>query len=270
MIKENCPLLIAIYCLTGVCTGLGLASLDWESTDVTCLLCGFLSSLILLLASALGQRGRVRSCRRRGIPLGYREQVKTSQRPYEDVFESGVQALQLFNRLSLKEYNRTEGRIRFTTRVTWESWGEIVSVAVRKREAARWHRCARCECQFCGRTGSGLGKESAECREDRRLSARGKVRGVPVMGTAAHSWVMSFACEMGAFRNIQEKVLGDQAVRWSTPTTPCKAHAESRRSAARSGASASIRAISPTSPARCVRSSTKRDSAKPKSWSRAT
>jgi nicotinate phosphoribosyltransferase len=35
--------------------------------------------------------------------------------------------------------------------------------------------------------------------------------GVPVMGTAAHSWVMSFACEMGAFRQLQ-KALGDQAV----------------------------------------------------------
>jgi nicotinate phosphoribosyltransferase len=35
--------------------------------------------------------------------------------------------------------------------------------------------------------------------------------GVPVTGTAAHSWVMSFACEMGAFRQLQ-KVLGDQSV----------------------------------------------------------
>jgi nicotinate phosphoribosyltransferase len=35
--------------------------------------------------------------------------------------------------------------------------------------------------------------------------------GVPVMGTAAHSWVMSFACEMGAFRMLQ-KVLGESAV----------------------------------------------------------
>ncbi|HXB68437.1 MAG TPA: nicotinate phosphoribosyltransferase [Candidatus Acidoferrales bacterium] len=35
--------------------------------------------------------------------------------------------------------------------------------------------------------------------------------GVPVMGTAAHSWVMSFACEMDAFRKLQ-KVLGESAV----------------------------------------------------------
>jgi nicotinate phosphoribosyltransferase len=27
--------------------------------------------------------------------------------------------------------------------------------------------------------------------------------GIPVMGTAAHSWVMSFACEVGAFRKLQ-------------------------------------------------------------------
>ena len=35
--------------------------------------------------------------------------------------------------------------------------------------------------------------------------------GVPVMGTAAHSWVMSFPCETGAFRNLQ-KVLGAATV----------------------------------------------------------
>jgi len=35
--------------------------------------------------------------------------------------------------------------------------------------------------------------------------------GVPVMGTAAHSWVMSFACQMDAFRKLQ-KVLGESAV----------------------------------------------------------
>ena len=32
--------------------------------------------------------------------------------------------------------------------------------------------------------------------------------GIPVMGTAAHSWVMSFPCEMDAFRKLQ-RVLGD-------------------------------------------------------------
>ena len=35
--------------------------------------------------------------------------------------------------------------------------------------------------------------------------------GVPVMGTSAHSWVMSFACEIGAFRQLQ-KVLGESTV----------------------------------------------------------
>jgi nicotinate phosphoribosyltransferase len=35
--------------------------------------------------------------------------------------------------------------------------------------------------------------------------------GVPVMGTAAHSWVMSFPCEAGAFRKLQ-KVMGPATV----------------------------------------------------------
>ena len=35
--------------------------------------------------------------------------------------------------------------------------------------------------------------------------------GIPVMGTAAHSWVMSFACEMEAFRKLQ-RVLGEDTV----------------------------------------------------------
>jgi len=35
--------------------------------------------------------------------------------------------------------------------------------------------------------------------------------GIPVMGTAAHSWVMSFACEAEAFRHLQ-RALGDAAV----------------------------------------------------------
>ena len=35
--------------------------------------------------------------------------------------------------------------------------------------------------------------------------------GIPVMGTAAHSWVMSFACEMDAFRKLQ-RVLGSSTV----------------------------------------------------------
>jgi nicotinate phosphoribosyltransferase len=35
--------------------------------------------------------------------------------------------------------------------------------------------------------------------------------GIPVMGTAAHSWVMSFACEQEAFRKLQ-RVLGESTV----------------------------------------------------------
>jgi len=35
--------------------------------------------------------------------------------------------------------------------------------------------------------------------------------GVPLAGTAAHSWVMSFPCEMGAFRQLQ-RVLGEHTV----------------------------------------------------------
>jgi nicotinate phosphoribosyltransferase len=35
--------------------------------------------------------------------------------------------------------------------------------------------------------------------------------GIPVMGTSAHSWVMSFACEVEAFRKLQ-KTLGDATV----------------------------------------------------------
>ncbi len=35
--------------------------------------------------------------------------------------------------------------------------------------------------------------------------------GIPVAGTSAHSWVMSFPCEMKAFRTLQ-RVLGDQTV----------------------------------------------------------
>jgi nicotinate phosphoribosyltransferase len=35
--------------------------------------------------------------------------------------------------------------------------------------------------------------------------------GIPVAGTAAHSWVMSFPCEIGAFRQLQ-RVLGEHTV----------------------------------------------------------
>lgn len=39
----------------------------------------------------------------------------------------------------------------------------------------------------------------------------GRLYGVPVMGTAAHSWVMSFACEMEAFKKLQ-RVLGESTI----------------------------------------------------------
>src|SRR6185295_6727805 len=35
--------------------------------------------------------------------------------------------------------------------------------------------------------------------------------GIPVMGTAAHAWVMSFPCEIDAFRKLQ-RVLGPATV----------------------------------------------------------
>ena len=35
--------------------------------------------------------------------------------------------------------------------------------------------------------------------------------GIPVMGTSAHSWVMSFACEKESFRKLQ-RVLGEATV----------------------------------------------------------
>src|SRR6185503_18859033 len=35
--------------------------------------------------------------------------------------------------------------------------------------------------------------------------------GIPVMGTSAHSWVMSFRCETGAFRKLQQ-ILGESTV----------------------------------------------------------
>ena len=35
--------------------------------------------------------------------------------------------------------------------------------------------------------------------------------GIPVMGTSAHSWVMSFPCESEAFRKLQS-VLGEATV----------------------------------------------------------
>jgi nicotinate phosphoribosyltransferase len=43
------------------------------------------------------------------------------------------------------------------------------------------------------------------------LGARAAYLGIPVSGTAAHSWVMSFACEAESFRRLQ-KLLGESAI----------------------------------------------------------
>jgi nicotinate phosphoribosyltransferase len=45
--------------------------------------------------------------------------------------------------------------------------------------------------------------------------------GIPVMGTSAHSWVMSFACEREAFRHLQ-RVLGEAAVQLVDTYDPIK------------------------------------------------
>ena len=54
--------------------------------------------------------------------------------------------------------------------------------------------------------------------------------GIPVMGTSAHSWVMSFACESEAFRKLQ-KIMGDATVQLIDTYDPI----EGTRTAARLG-----------------------------------
>jgi nicotinate phosphoribosyltransferase len=67
--------------------------------------------------------------------------------------------------------------------------------------------------------------------------------GIPVMGTAAHSWVMSFPGETDAFRKLQ-KVLGDATVQLHRYLRHAGRRAPRRRSRpARCGACASIAAI---------------------------
>jgi len=90
--------------------------------------------------------------------------------------------------------------------------------------------------------------------------------GIPVMGTSAHSWVMSFPGEMEAFRQLQ-RVLGDfhgPAHRYFTDTLE-----GARRAAGLGGpcgACASIAATSRPSRARSAPFSTRPACPKPGSW----
>jgi nicotinate phosphoribosyltransferase len=52
--------------------------------------------------------------------------------------------------------------------------------------------------------------------------------GIPVMGTSAHSWVMSFACEAEAFRKLQ-KVLGEATVQLIDTYDPIRGAREAAR-----------------------------------------
>jgi len=87
-------------------------------------------------------------------------------------------------------------------------------------------KAARCAEAAAGRAVIEFGTRRAHTPEAGTLGARaaylggctgtsntlaGFRYGIPVMGTAAHSWVMSFPCEEGAFRKLQ-KVLGPATV----------------------------------------------------------
>jgi nicotinate phosphoribosyltransferase len=87
-------------------------------------------------------------------------------------------------------------------------------------------KAARCVDAAAGRPIAEFGTRRAHTPEAGTLGARaayiggcagtsntlaGFRYGIPVMGTAAHSWVMSFPCEMDAFRKLQ-RVLGDSTV----------------------------------------------------------
>ena len=87
-------------------------------------------------------------------------------------------------------------------------------------------KAARCTTAAAGRPVVEFGTRRAHTAEAGTLGARaaylggcegtsntlsGFRYGIPVMGTAAHSWVMSFPCEMDAFRKLQ-RVLGDATV----------------------------------------------------------
>src|SRR5450755_610289 len=87
-------------------------------------------------------------------------------------------------------------------------------------------KAARCATAAAGRSVVEFGTRRAHTPEAGTLGARaaylggcagtsntlaGFRYGIPVMGTSAHSWVMSFPCEMEAFRKLQ-RVLGDHTV----------------------------------------------------------
>jgi len=87
-------------------------------------------------------------------------------------------------------------------------------------------KAARCATAAAGRPVVEFGTRRAHTPEAGTLGARaayiggcagtsnalcGFQYGVPVMGTAAHAWVMAFACEMDAFRKLQ-RVLGPATV----------------------------------------------------------
>jgi nicotinate phosphoribosyltransferase len=87
-------------------------------------------------------------------------------------------------------------------------------------------KAARCVAAADGRPVVEFGTRRAHTPEAGVLGARaaylggcsatsntlaGMQFGVPVSGTSAHSWVMSFACEMEAFRRLQ-RTLGDSTV----------------------------------------------------------
>ena len=82
--------------------------------------------------------------------------------------------------------------------------------------------------------------------------------GIPVMGTAAHSWVMSFCRRDWKPSASSSACWASPPCSSSTPTTPSKgARRAAQTRQARSGACASIAAISWRSPARSAPSSTK-------------
>jgi nicotinate phosphoribosyltransferase len=87
-------------------------------------------------------------------------------------------------------------------------------------------KAARCTTAAAGRPVMEFGTRRAHTPEAGTLGARaaylggcagtsntlaGYRYGIPVMGTAAHSWVMSFPCETDAFRKLQ-RVLGPSTV----------------------------------------------------------
>jgi nicotinate phosphoribosyltransferase len=87
-------------------------------------------------------------------------------------------------------------------------------------------KAARCAEAAAGRPIAEFGTRRAHTPEAGTLGARAAYIGgcagtsntlagfryaIPVMGTAAHSWVMSFPCEMDAFRKLQ-RVLGESTV----------------------------------------------------------